>query len=86
VYRREETKVITSTVTLTQEDLDGEQCATPGCTENHSVLFINSICHPTRPIEAAYYKADGTLRVRCVRCGRPVAVFQVARRSDGVVQ
>jgi hypothetical protein len=78
--------MITSIITLTQEDLDGEQCATPGCTEDHSVLFINPHCHPTRAIEPAYYKADGTLRVRCARCQRPVAVFQIARRSDGMVQ
>jgi hypothetical protein len=45
-----------------------------------------AVCHPTRPIEAAYFKADGTLRVRCARCQQPVAVFQIARRNDGVVQ
>ena len=71
---------------LMQEDLDREQCTTIGCTENHSILFLNSECHPTRPIEAAYYKADGTLRVRCTRCQRPVAIFQIASRSDGALQ
>ena len=67
-------------MSLTREDLDRGGCAEPGCTHDHSVLYLHAKCHPYAAVEAAYSKATGTLEVRCYRCKALVVELQIARR------
>jgi len=45
----------------------------PGCTHDHSVLWLCSLCHPTEGLEVAYEKATGVLTVTCQVCETLVA-------------
>lgn len=70
----------------TQEDMQTVECNAPGCTHDHSVLWVSPNCHEDAPLEAYYVKQDGVLYIRCADCRRPVTAFLVARRSQAELQ
>ena len=61
---------------LTRKELDRMQCGTPGCEEEHSVLFFHAACHPGAGTWARY--EAGEVTVECARCRQVVAVIAVA--------
>jgi hypothetical protein len=63
---------------VTAASLDKAECGTPGCTEDHSVLYLNARCHPESGTRARYIKKDRVLIIDCLECGRRVAYIAVA--------
>lgn len=63
---------------LTRTILDAEECHTPGCQKDHSILYILAKCHPKSGLEAVYHKPTGLLRLTCCECEEIVADFQIA--------
>jgi hypothetical protein len=57
----------------TRSTLNATGCDEPGCTHDHSVLWLCSLCHPTEGLEVAYEKATGVLTVTCKVCETLVA-------------
>lgn len=66
------------TVSLRQSDLVHQGCATPGCTEDHDVLYLHSICHPRSKTESFYTHSTGLVTVQCGTCKKFIASFKVA--------
>lgn len=64
---------------LTREDLDATGCGNPGCTHDHTVLFLGTNCHPQAGLNVSYDKRTGRLCVTCRRCDAPAAEIAVAR-------
>lgn len=59
---------------LTREQLDQGGCGTPGCTHDHTVLYLHGRCHPSTGARVSYDKRTGTLAVACRRCSALIAV------------
>jgi hypothetical protein len=49
--------------------LDAMGCGTPGCTHDHSSLYLHSECHSEAPMWARYDKVNGALILECSICG-----------------
>lgn len=64
---------------LTREELDQGGCGTPGCTHDHTVLFLYGRCHPSAGGRVSYDKRTGSLRVVCRRCEDLIAEVAVAK-------
>jgi hypothetical protein len=58
---------------VTKADLDAAGCDAPGCTHDHSVVFLHAACHMTEAVHVRYDKTLGQLIIGCFRCGREVA-------------
>ena len=71
---------------LTRKKLNKWKCSNPGCTEDHSVLFFHSTCHPDTGTWAAYEKATGLLTLVCEACDEPLAVLQIADHAQTVLE
>jgi len=67
---------------LTQEKLAPMMCSDPLCTDPSHKLFFHSKCHPTRPVQAMYDKATGTMTVTCAVDGRFIARLLVAKGGE----
>jgi hypothetical protein len=64
---------------LTRTQLDRAQCSTPGCThEDHREMFLHAKCHLDAGLTVAYNLATGSMLLRCIECGRPIAEVAVA--------
>ena len=66
---------------LTQNELNPMGCCTPGCTDDHSVLYMHPRCHD-EGIEARYEKQSGHFIVSCAVCEREVIRVLVCGGSD----
>lgn len=66
---------------LTREKLDQAGCGTPNCQHDHTVLFLNSRCHPRGGTESSYDKRTGTITVKCKICKAFIAEVLVAEKS-----
>lgn len=62
----------------TQRELAGVGCAVQDCEHDHSILVLLPPCHPDSALEAAYYKSDGTLYLRCFKCHKGLTLLQIA--------
>jgi len=62
---------------LTQHSLSDVGCSEPGCTHDHSELFLHAGCHD-EGLWARYKKANGHLTLMCSVCETPLATFLVA--------
>ena len=62
------------------EELFAMRCNNPQCDdpECSAVLVIIPNCHPRSGIDVEYHKSDGTARVACAFCRRPIISFKVA--------
>lgn len=63
---------------LTRAALDRAGCGTPGCGHDHTVLFLNPVCHPSGGVDVSYDKRTGLLSIRCNTCERRVGDVEVA--------
>jgi hypothetical protein len=63
---------------LNRAALDKAGCDNPNCGHDHTVLFLQSACHPGGGVEAAYDKRTGLLTIRCNVCERRVVEVEVA--------
>jgi len=62
---------------LTQADLRGVQCQTPGCDhQGHGPLFLHGRCHPEAGTWASY--EDGVITIVCATCEKLVVKVAVA--------
>ena len=55
-------------MTVFREDLDGAKCD------------LGTACHRKAGLVGTYFRATGTLELRCRKCGKVVAVFAIASR------
>lgn len=62
---------------LTQRDLAGAKCDTPGCGCNDE-LAVEAKCHPRVGVVCWYNTTLGTMRIECAGCKQHVITFQVA--------
>ena len=60
---------------LFKEDMDSAGCDDPGCTHDHSVLYLHAQCHPRTGCVVRYKKEEGQMIVSCLRCGNEVVRF-----------
>jgi hypothetical protein len=64
---------------LFREEMDQAGCEVPGCShEQHSVLYLHSLCHPSAGTRAFYRRGTGLLELQCRVCRREVATVVVA--------
>jgi hypothetical protein len=62
---------------LTRFELDSQRCMAMNCRTPHPhELVLHAVCHPTSPLEVAYFR--GVLTFRCARCLDVVAKIAVA--------
>lgn len=63
---------------LTQADLAGATCQSPGCAHTgEQPLFLHARCHLYAPTQANYL--NGVLTLRCAECDALVAQFEIAK-------
>ena len=62
--------------TLTQTQLDTVGCGTPGCTSDHSVIYIHCKCGDEK-LAVFYEKITGDFVVECKVCEREVVRIAV---------
>ena len=67
---------------LTRTKLDTMGCGNPGCTHDHTQLYLGPKCHEGAPTESSYNKLTGTVTVECSICGKPAAQFAVAKNEE----
>lgn len=68
---------------LTREDLDASGCDDPGCTHDHSILYLHSQCHPDHGVTARYDKRQGLVIICCLGCHVEVVRIAPASRTGG---
>jgi hypothetical protein len=66
---------------LTQKDLNVMGCGTPDCKHDHSILFVNSNCHPGHGVDVCYHKDIGAIRISCFVCEKYVTEIKVAEEE-----
>ena len=67
-----------SAFALTRSALDATGCGDPGCTEDHSIIYLHPKCHPDAGTWTSYNKDTGTLAVECTECEMVLARIKVA--------
>lgn len=73
-------------VAITCEELNQGGCGSPGCTHDHTVLYLHARCHPSAGGRVSYDKRTGNIRIVCRRCEDLIAEIAVARSSADVKQ
>jgi len=63
---------------LTQADLRGARCTTPGCTCDSDSLVLTPGCHDGAPTIVEYRQDTGVLNVRCALCSSVICRIAVA--------
>jgi hypothetical protein len=69
---------------LVREDLDVE--VSEDCEGDHSILVMNSRCHPKGGMTVEYHKKEGTMVILCAVCEKFVCDIKVASDKDRRVQ
>jgi hypothetical protein len=66
---------------MTVEDLDQMECGAPGCTGDHSEIYIEPACHPEEDYGCYVYynKKRKEIILECAICGRQVQRIYVGR-------
>jgi hypothetical protein len=62
---------------VSRTELDAMGCGTPGCTHDHSTLYLTPGCHPGSGTFVHYLKEHGYIIVECAECEKPVGAFWV---------
>jgi hypothetical protein len=63
---------------LTRTTMDHFKCETPGCTSDHSVLYLNPRCCQAGAATVRYFRDDGVLVLECPKCETAYAAIKVA--------
>jgi hypothetical protein len=63
--------------TVTKKELGEAGCGTPGCTHDHSVIYLTQGCHPGKGLEVRYDKQKEQLLVTCFACDADVTTIQL---------
>lgn len=62
---------------VTKTELNKAGCGSPGCTHDHSTLFLTAACHPAHGLEVKYVKEKEQLVVTCYVCETEVTTIQL---------
>ena len=62
---------------VTKKELSEAGCGSPGCTHDHSVIYLTQACHPSQGVEVRYDKLKEQLLVTCFVCDADVATIQL---------
>lgn len=62
------------------EELAELNCANPDCQnpDCSQILVLVPLCHPGAGTQTEYHKSDGTVRIACHECERPIMSIKVA--------
>ncbi len=74
---------LNTTGTIGKQGLDeatAKGCGMPGCTEDHSVLYLHCRKHPGSGVEVSYRSGSGVLVVSCAECHSDVGRFRLGER------
>ena len=63
---------------LTQKEMNEAGCGIPNCGHDHSILLINSRCHPGGSTRVHYIKSTGIITLNCAICDELVVGIKVA--------
>jgi hypothetical protein len=66
------------TEVVTYAQLNQRRCSTPGCTANHSLLYLHAQCHPEAALLSYYIKAEHQLVILCASCEREIIRIDIA--------
>jgi hypothetical protein len=62
---------------ITKEEMNAAGCGSPGCTHDHSVLYLTAECHPHGGLEVRFEKATEQLVITCFVCEGEVTTVQL---------
>jgi hypothetical protein len=63
-------------------ELEAMGCETPGCTHDHSVIYMASHCHPGGGLFVKFVKDVGALIMECKVCRQPVGGVWVGEAPE----
>lgn len=64
-------------------DALAQGCGHPGCTYDHSTLYLTPLCHPGARVKVSITRGQTYFTVACAECEAIIAQIQVASRISG---